>query len=288
MRIVYIAGYARIGSTLLDSALGSHPGIFSAGEMTHLFDDAQSGASCGCGQPVANCPLWSEVLHDVGADLAYGARLTRTCERATSGICATGSLRSEYLDLWERVISSVNRRTGQSVLIDASKSMQFAARRAFLLRGLKWDSFAVLHLTRDPRASVWSVRKGGNPIAAGRRFKALSPWKTAATWTAANLVAERLSRQSPSSHLRYEDLVGDPRSALEQISPLTSLSLEPVAELLGSGQALPSGHGISGNRLRRSGPIRLRPDTDWEAAATRSSLAAARLTFPVARRYGYV
>ena len=37
--IIYIAGYGRSGSTVLDIMLGDHPRIFSGGELTYLFDD---------------------------------------------------------------------------------------------------------------------------------------------------------------------------------------------------------------------------------------------------------
>ena len=33
-KIIYVAGYGRSGSTLLDMMLASHPAVFGAGEMS--------------------------------------------------------------------------------------------------------------------------------------------------------------------------------------------------------------------------------------------------------------
>ena len=35
--VLYIAGYGRSGSTVLDMLLGTHPRIIGGGELTHLF-----------------------------------------------------------------------------------------------------------------------------------------------------------------------------------------------------------------------------------------------------------
>ena len=46
--ILYIAGYGRSGSTLLDSLLNDHPSIFGGGEMMWLFQQAaENGTSFG-------------------------------------------------------------------------------------------------------------------------------------------------------------------------------------------------------------------------------------------------
>lgn len=287
MKFLYVAGYARVGSTFLDSALGSHPDVFSAGELTHLFDDASSEAPCACGETVPSCPVWSGVLNDAGVEPAHASRLTRHCERAVRGIQATSGDLREYEDIWSRVITSISNRTGNRVIVDASKSMQFVARRATRIRRIFPHAFALAHLTRDPRASAWSVRKGGNPIAANRRFKSLAPWRTAATWTVANIVAEASAQRTRSVQLGYEELVDDPEAALARISELVPVDLTAVADDLLEGRELPVGHGISGNRMRRGGPVTLKPDTDWQESAPRSVRTAATLTAPVARRYGY-
>jgi hypothetical protein len=50
-KILYIAGYSRSGSTILDIILSSHPQIFGTGELGYLFDDWIAGTRlCTCEQ----------------------------------------------------------------------------------------------------------------------------------------------------------------------------------------------------------------------------------------------
>ncbi len=62
MRILYIGGWGRSGSTLLDLMLGQAPGVFSAGEIREIW---QSGLvenrPCGCEQPFRDCSFWQAV-----------------------------------------------------------------------------------------------------------------------------------------------------------------------------------------------------------------------------------
>jgi hypothetical protein len=52
VRVLYIGGWGRSGSTLLDLILGQAPGVFSAGEVREIW---QSGLvenrPCGCERP---------------------------------------------------------------------------------------------------------------------------------------------------------------------------------------------------------------------------------------------
>src|SRR4029078_5765586 len=62
LRVLFIAGWGRSGSTLLDRILGQVPGVFSAGELRHIW---QRGVGedrlCGCGEPFASCSVWRKV-----------------------------------------------------------------------------------------------------------------------------------------------------------------------------------------------------------------------------------
>src|SRR3989442_14068903 len=68
LRVLYIGGWGRSGSTLLDRMLGQVPGFFSLGEVREIW---QSGLTenrpCGCGAPFPDCVLWTAVRQE-----AYG------------------------------------------------------------------------------------------------------------------------------------------------------------------------------------------------------------------------
>ena len=62
-KVLYIAGYGRSGSTILDIILDSHPDITAVGELTFLLDDAAiPSRHCSCGAAYAECGFWSRVV----------------------------------------------------------------------------------------------------------------------------------------------------------------------------------------------------------------------------------
>ena len=68
VRVVFIAGYARCGSTLLERMLGQIDGFESFGELRHVwFRSFHDNQLCGCGLPFHECPFWTKVV-----DRAFG------------------------------------------------------------------------------------------------------------------------------------------------------------------------------------------------------------------------
>src|SRR5687768_11029927 len=64
-KILYIAGYGRCGSTILDIILNGHPEITGDGEVTFLLDDwANSSRHCACGTPYDKCDFWKGLFSD--------------------------------------------------------------------------------------------------------------------------------------------------------------------------------------------------------------------------------
>ena len=64
--IIYIGGYGRSGSTVLDIVLGDHPELHSLGEFQNFFNIFHDpGMKCPCGQAYAACPEWSRVAEEV-------------------------------------------------------------------------------------------------------------------------------------------------------------------------------------------------------------------------------
>src|ERR1044071_6434693 len=62
IRVLYIGGWGRSGSTLTERLLGEMPDVVGAGEVTHLWvRGLLENQSCACGQPFADCPFWTTV-----------------------------------------------------------------------------------------------------------------------------------------------------------------------------------------------------------------------------------
>ena len=67
VRVLYIGGEGRSGSTVLATILGSYPDIVTIGEFRLVWQALKRNLLCGCGTPVLACPFWSQV-----GDVAFG------------------------------------------------------------------------------------------------------------------------------------------------------------------------------------------------------------------------
>jgi hypothetical protein len=78
--VVYLGGFGRSGSTLVERMLGAAPGWVNVGELVDLARSVAPGDElCGCGQPFSTCPMWTRV-----GDLA-GSATSRGCWTRTGG-----------------------------------------------------------------------------------------------------------------------------------------------------------------------------------------------------------
>ena len=69
VKVMYIAGWGRSGTTIVDNILNSYDGVFSTGELFYLWSRGLiEKRKCGCGVPFPRCALWGDIL-----DAAFGA-----------------------------------------------------------------------------------------------------------------------------------------------------------------------------------------------------------------------
>ena len=70
VRVLYMAGTGRSGSTLLARILDRADGVVAAGELRYLWQRGLlEDRVCGCGEPFSRCPFWTEVI-----DRGFGGR----------------------------------------------------------------------------------------------------------------------------------------------------------------------------------------------------------------------
>ena len=256
MRIVYIAGYGRSGSTLLDVLLGQSPGVVGTGEVTFLFRAAEHLVPCSCGEPLADCAVWGPVLADVeaaGFDFPAAERVTRPVDRGR--VAPT----DDYARLWRTVYDRL-AAGGAAAVVDSSKSARNARGRAVALAELGHDVH-VVHLRRRALDVLNSVRRGTNrSLQAGADDSRLRVPRAIVAKLLADRDATRSLAKLGGHDVRYEELVRDPSGAL---APLLQSLPEPLAagvrealHAAATGAALDLGHGIAGNRAR-AGAMRL-------------------------------
>lgn len=276
-RLVYIAGYGRSGSTILDIILGSHPAVCSVGEVAFLLEEMSlSCRRCACGQPYRTCPFWGDLLDELelrDSPHIVAKRLRRTesrwgLARHVLGVGGTDRDRA-YGALQRGIFEYVRRRSGSPVVVDSSKSAGWTAGRPLALERLAGEEVYLLHLVRSGAETTWSVvRHGSNWAAEGRRSPLRLPaLRTAIGWTLAHTATRAVGRRLPAERrlrIRYERLVRHPAATLAQIGEWLGLDLEPLARRAAEGGEFPVGHNVGGNRLRQRSAVRLRSPREDE------------------------
>ena len=302
VRVVSIIGYTRSGSTLLDSMLGELDGVFSAGELHYLWERGiLEHRSCGCGQAVTECPVWTGVLDRAFAGNApdprwvvgWQDRSVRT--RHTPALLAGGRgpidrrALAAYTGAMSEVYRSIADVTGDDVIVDSSKRPSDAA-LTMLIPGIEPY---VVHLVRDPRAVVFSWRRSKRELdrADAGDMPLRSPTTAAAGWVGMNLAAEAVRRRAGDRGmlLRYEDLAARPIDTLTSIATFVGAKTD-VLPFVGDDQVrLGENHTVSGNPGRfRRGLVPVRPDVEWRTAMQpRDRTTTTAITAPLRWRYGY-
>ncbi|HEY1116919.1 MAG TPA: sulfotransferase [Acidimicrobiales bacterium] len=305
MKVLYIAGVGRSGSTLVERMLGAVPGYVNTGELNAIFSRvASQDQRCGCGERFSACPFWTTVgEHAFGGWTTVTERMSdlqprlvrqRHVPRLATGWAGASYLREldEYLDVHRRLYEAIAAVSGAEVVVDASKSTA----QLFALRRLNSLDLRVLHLVRDSRgvANSWSkvgIRKPQST--GGDTMGTYSPHRLAVLWAALELECTLLDAATPySARVRYEDLVSRPRpTILETLArlglPVTEAGLTHVGE---RSVSLEASHGVAGSRTRfDAGIIDLHLDDAWRSTLPSGARrVVTALTLPQLVGYGYV
>jgi Sulfotransferase family len=302
VKVLYVVGLGRSGSTILSNSLGQIGGYFSAGELNFIWrHNVLENRLCGCGRPFHECPVWTRVMDEAfggmgGVDAREMMRLQASGTRTRHiplMLTARGGQRlaqrlEKLLIAYQRLYEAIGSVTDSQVIVDSSKEPA----HGYAMSVVPDLDFYVLHLVRDPRAAAYSwLKKKPQPDSEDiEHMVRFSPAKSSALWDSWNASAEALWRRTPEKYLRirYEDFVAYPRENLGRILGLVGATAE--LPLTGEREVrLGVSHTVSGNPNRfETGAVELRPDREWvHKMNPRDRALVTALTLPLLRRYGY-
>jgi len=302
--VVYVVGSGRSGTTLMDTILSNHPRLYGAGEMALLaVDNLYHRFYCPCGKPVDQCQFWTAVVAEwyqrTGlSDLSEHARIRQRFEgprlQGLSRLMREQWFRSrgfaEYARQTTELYRSIQHVSGKEIVVDSSAIPM----RALALSLMPGIDLRVIHLVRDCRGVAWSLRKGlkEDPKAGICTTERPRPVRRSAlTWIAYNLASSWVCRRLPKGRAlfcRYEDLSTQCSTELRRIGEFLGCDFEEIIQRLDSGGALKVGCTFGGNRMRMSGDVRLRLDTDWRQKLTPAEQQTLnRMCGWLMRKYGY-
>ncbi|MFI0371456.1 sulfotransferase [Actinomadura sp. 1N219] len=306
VRVLFIGGLGRSGSTLLERILGELDGAFAMGEVVHLWQrGVVDGERCGCGEPFHDCGLWRKAgerafggwpSFDVTGFLDVKASADRTryipsLARARLADDLRGRV-EKHNAVYARLYGAVREVSGARVLIDSSKS-------ASLAHCLRWSpeiDLRIVHVVRDPRAVAHSWAKtvrrpeAVGETAEGEFMARWSPGKTALHWDAQNFGFDLLARAGvPTLRVRYEDFAAAPADTVRGIAGFAGLEDAEPPFTDPAAVELSANHQVAGNPMRfRTGRVELRADEAWREATRPAHRAlVTAVTMPMLGRYGY-
>jgi hypothetical protein len=305
-KVLYISGWGRSGTTLLDSLLGQVEGFVSTGELHQIWQRGLvQGRSCGCGLPVVECPFWRQAFEGgfggigaVDAEAAMRAQRevhTRHARRVLSALRSHALLEKyEYAQYMSKLYSGITSvdPANTRVIVDSSKYPT----DAIVASGLPGVEVFVLHVVRDPRAVAFSWRRIKNAPdkrADGGRLRRVGMVRSTVVWQFYNWVIMRYVRRAVgSSHfaqLTYEQLAARPEETLEQVVRLLGETPAYRPEFQGNEVEVARSHTASGNPNRfDAGRRTIRLDSEWETKMPAwRKLAVSLLAFPMITRLRY-
>jgi Sulfotransferase family len=299
VKVLYVIGAGRSGSTLLGNILGQIDGVFHAGELVRMWKyGVARDTRCGCGARLRSCRVWRQILNDAApgvlddaarvlelAFLQRKATRTRHVLRVSAGRPVAPRDVRRYAQLMERVYHAIARSTRSSVVIDSSKRPTPGA----LLQLMPSISPFYIHLVRDGRAEAFSwTRARPFPGEPGGKLQRVPTLRAAGAWVVYNELAEWVRGRGPSIRVRYEDLCARPRDFVDHIVAAAKLP-GSCSAFVDGGVVLALNHGIGGNPSKRNvGFVPVRLDDEWvrvQRASDRAKVTA--LAAPLLHRYGY-
>jgi hypothetical protein len=311
VKILFIGGSGRSGSTLIENVLGQLDGFVCVGELNTIWKAGLAeNRLCGCGRPFLACEFWRSVI-----DASFGSLdpvdiqeiiliqhqvcRMRMIPKMTWSFLQTSGYQTKIVALrnWTRMLlKGIKEVSGAKTIVDSSKWPA----QVYLLRMLDDVELHVLQLVRDSRAVAysWQRKKALPSVGSENMFMIrVSPFKSALDWKLRHFLLSTLNwvptkNMASYSTLRYEDFVSAPEAVLSQVvkgiepgSNVTSIFKSPF--VVSRTRVI---HSLEGNPSKFiTGDIQLRADYEWKTAMRSIDYAVVSvITAPYLKKFGYI
>ena len=306
VKVVFIGGYGRSGSTLLDRLLGQVEGFVSVGELRHIWDRGfGENQLCGCGEPFRECSFWKAVVEDAFGGferlnlskikaLKHSVDRMRYIPQLMFPWLQSPSYRKvfdEYAGILSHLYKAVHKVSGDEFIVDSTKDPS----HGFVLSAMPDIELYVVHLVRDSRAVAYSwQRKKRRPEIHWKEeyMPRYNPVKSAWEWGLMNVLVQLLGYMTPKRYtlIRYEDVVSQPREVLSRLLAGFGVANPNLDFIANRNIKLGVDHTVSGNPIRfQHGEIEVRPDEEWRhKMRTSHRMIVSVLTWPLLLKYKYL
>lgn len=275
LKVIFIAGTGRCGSTLLDSTLASIPGVFSAGEFRFLWKRGiLENRLCGTGEPFAKNETWNRIVEKLyGAEkhskslyferMEADLRIRRMMGLKTPS--KQNQLRQDvqaYANELKKCLHTTADEFNTNIIIDSSKKPM----HGFALSQIDDIDLRIIHLIRDRKAVVHSWNTSKYDKSKGGMMNTQSVKKASIEWVLINRWIERYldTGKHPYMKIFYSEFTKNPSLVLGNILRFIGEDHENnIIDENNSFKPVPSPT-ISGNPMRfTKGKIIIKEDKRW-------------------------
>ncbi len=276
IKLLYIVGTSRCGSTLLSNLLGLLPGFISVGELRYIWERGIiENWLCTCGKLFQSCDHWQDII--IGAfgsiDNLSVLKLKNVDLSIRKSIYKSKipNLKTKEIEFLSsylvKLYSTILQKYDGNVIIDSSKGVGYA----YILNHINDFEIYFLHLVRDSRAVTYSrlKRKKAIPKALGEIKKmgtGLNTFSIIEDWNRTNKLAEKyLNINEKYLLVKYEDLVSDPIKYINKIIRFLNINGFNSYDLNDLPKTNEIMHIFSGNPIRFNDDYtNIKVDDEWK------------------------
>lgn len=308
LKVLYVGGWGRSGSTILSNLLNEIEGFFHIGELRYIWENGLiKKRLCGCGQTLDDCEVWRPVfeqafggIKQIDPHVAIRQRDESPQNRAVLkdllGLYSISWVKHQaYLEILARLYQAIRIVTGCTVIVDSSKTPA----HGYLLDQVPGLEVYYLHLVRDARATAFSwqrkVRRqdGGDNTRQGEFIMTQhTVVENAKRWMLCNAISELIGRQCPGRYLRvrYEDFVRHPARTVRRLVDFAGSAARQFPFTTSHEAILGTNHTVWGNPFRNArGPVQIQRDDAWKTKMDRvARWGTGALTWPLLWHYDYL
>lgn len=277
LRVLYVAGIARSGSTVLGCILGELPSAIFVGELALFWRRFAEGELCSCGKPLPDCHFWSAVVSKAfGQMTCEHARGLKELEwRVARWQRLLGLVPVRWSTRWSKQIHIMLEERGRlyraiceianaECVIDSGKGVTFGS----MMARLSNTNFGTIHLVRDPRGVAFSWQKQVRSDSEPGYMPRSSAIRIATRWMSGNILVQLSLRRLSGTYyrVRYEDLVAYPSDIAHEILRATSNPAGSNRRADHRVQRANEHHLVGGNpgvRRHLGRDLRMRLDDEW-------------------------
>lgn len=287
IKVIYISGIGRSGSTLLDLIISANPPVFSVGEIIHYNYWIKERGLCKCGKKLQNCKFWKNILVRKNFKIINHMNIKdyiRMMDYLFNPLAEKINFHknSENFELFEEIIKNSSKKN-LIYILDSSK-----------------DIARLIELDLDNRLEVYNISIVRNGMAVANSFskplngKGKNYFISLLKWIFLNTCMFKYLRIRKNMHCKnlvigYEHLCTNPEATIKRIENFLGISIEKnYPKLIRKMEC----HNIGGNRIalkeNRSKFRSIIMDNEWKTKQNIiTKLLASSIVYPLNKKWVY-